>query len=119
MITIGVLPSILFLETNQYLLIYISCCGLPGLFEYFYLALYKNDYITLLDSKLMNIIIHNFIRYPLCISGSTFNLIAYKNGILKDNFFMTLYINFLLYINGSIYNYLTLNSYFIKKIKIY
>tara|TARA_B100000963_G_C22204711_1_gene484719 strand:+ start:98 stop:496 length:399 start_codon:yes stop_codon:yes gene_type:complete len=109
----GVVPTILLVNTNQIYLGYIACSGIPGAIEYTVLSLYKNNKITLYNQKKINAFVYNFLRYPMCIYGATINLLAYKynNIINNDNFYVTLYINFLLYMNGCLFNYLTIKSY--------
>lgn len=115
---LGVLPTIFYIKTNQCYLGYIPCSGIPGFIEYLVLALYKNNIISLVTQKYINSINYNYFRFPLCIIGVTYNFINYNNGNLNDNYYMTLYTNSLLFINGSLFNYLTLASYFEKKLKI-
>lgn len=107
----GVLPCFLYLETNQYVMAYIACAGIPGIFEYGSLSLYKNEKITLLTQKRINSYLYIYFRYPLCIFGITINFIKYKLNLLEDNLFMTIYLNFLLFFNGSLFSFLTLDSY--------
>ena len=114
-VALGVLPTIFFIKTNQCYLGYIPCIGIPGVIEYSILSLYKNNKISLITQKKINSINYNYFRFPLCIIGATYNFINYNNGNLIDNFYMTLYINILLFFNGSLFNYLTLGSYFEKK----
>lgn len=111
----GVIPTIIYIKTNQCYLGYIPCSGIPGVIEYTFLALYKNNKISLNTQKYINSLNYNFFRFPLCIIGSTYNFIHFNNKILIDNYYMTIYINFLLFLNGSLFNYLTLASYFQKK----
>lgn len=112
---LGVLPTIVYIKTNQCYMGYISCSGIPGVIEYFVLALYKNNKISLNTQKLINSINYNYFRFPLCIIGVTYNFIHYNNKTFIDNYLMTIYINILLFLNGSLFNYLTLGSYFKKK----
>ena len=49
---------------------------------------------------------------PLCIFGITMNYIAYINGYIEDNLIITIYINLLLYLNGTIFTQLTNYSYY-------
>ncbi len=112
---LDVLPTIFYIKTNQCYMGYIPCGGIPGIIEYFILALYKNNKISLIKQKYINSLNYNYFRYPLCIIGATYNFINYNNGNLIDNFWMTLYINVLLLFNGSLFNFLTLGSYFEKK----
>ena len=52
-----------------------------------------------------------YFRLPLCILGATMNYLAYKNGLIKDPLWITVYVNFLLYLNGVVFTYLTFDSY--------
>ena len=51
------------------------------------------------------------------ICNSSLCFINYNNGNLVDDKWFSLYINILLFMNGSFFNYLTLGSYFEKKYK--
>lgn len=117
-VALGVFPCFLCLQSNQYVMAYIACAGLPGIIEYGTLALYKNEKISLLKQKQINSLLYIFFRYPLCVFGVTVNFINYKSNILKDNLFMTLYLNYLLFFNGSLFTFLTLESYFRLKYNI-
>lgn len=108
----GVVPCFFYLETNQYVMAYIACAGLPGIIEYGTLSLYKNEKITLITQKKINSYLYIYFRYPLCLFGVTINYINYNSNILKDNLILTLYLNFLLFLNGSLFSFLTLESYF-------
>lgn len=108
----GVIPCFLYLETNQYVMAYIACSGIPGILEYGALSLYKNEKITLITQKKINSYLYIYFRYPLCLFGVTINYINYNSNILKDNLILTLYLNFLLFLNGSLFSFLTLESYF-------
>ena len=107
----GIIPNILITQSNQSCLAYIACMGIPGIIEYSSLALYKNNYINLLDQRKLIAFIYNYFRYPLCVFGVTLNYINYKNSKLVDNFYLTVHLNVLLFINGALFNYLTINSY--------
>jgi hypothetical protein len=117
-VALGVVPCFCWLQTNQSYLAYIPCSGIPGIIEYVTLALYKNNKISLYTQKKVNSINYNFLRLPLCVMGASFNFIAYNNGNLVDNKFLTFYLNSLLFLNGALFNYLTLNSFFYIKYKI-
>ena len=110
-VVFGILPSIFLINTNQSYMAFIPGCGIPGIIEYFILSLYKNNRISLINQKFINSINYNYFRYPLCIVGVTYNFINYNNGKLQDNFWPTIYFNTLLFVNGSLFNYLTLGSY--------
>ena len=60
----------------------------------------------------------NYMDSSLCVFGVTVNFINYKSNILGDNLFMTLYLNYLLFFNGSLFTFLTLESYFRLKYSI-
>ena len=108
---LGVLPDLFFIKYNQKYLAYIVASGIPGFFEYTILTLCKNNLISINRQKQVNAFLYNFIRMPFCCVAITMNYNAYLNDYLKDNFFITLYVNTLLYLNGTIFNYLTIVSY--------
>ena len=112
----GVVPAILYINSNQIYLGYISCAGLPGVFEYLLLTLLKNNKISLYSQKYYTAYLYNYFRYPIALYGCYLNLILYRyNNILKnDSLLMSIYINILLFINGSVFNQLTLKSYYNK-----
>ena len=39
------------------------------------------------------------------------NYLAYKDSLIKDPLWITLYVNILLYVNGVVFTYLTFDSY--------
>ena len=110
----GILPTILWVKTNQIYYGYIACSGIPGIIEYGILTLTKNGKISQYKQKLINAFIYNYIRCPMCIYGACTNITMLKyNKILRvDNIYLTIYINFLLFLNGTIFNQLTLSSYY-------
>ena len=114
----GVLPTICFIKTNQIYLGYIACSGIPGIFEYGLLSLLKNNIITIQKQKIYTAYLYNYFRYPLALYGCYLNFIAWKyNKILNnDNYYLSIYINILLFLNGSVFNHLTIKSYYLKKI---
>ena len=116
----GIIPTILFINTNQIYLGYISCCGIPGIFEYGLLTLQNKYLINKLNQKYYTIILYNYFRYPLAIYGCIINLTFYKYSkiLQNDNIYLTIYINILLYLNGCVFNHLTLKSYYKCKKKI-
>jgi hypothetical protein len=116
-IGLGVVPSIKYITNNQLYLGYLACCGIPGVFEYGSLALYKNNKITLYTQKHINLLIYIWLRQPLCLFCITMNYVAYKNDLIKDNFLFTLYLNTLVFFNGSLFTYLTADSFFRIKYK--
>lgn len=112
----GVLPTICFIKTNQIYLGYIACSGIPGIFEYGFLTLLKNNKITIEKQKFYTAYLYNYFRYPLALYGCYLNFIAWKyNKVLNnDNYYLSIYINVLLFLNGSIFNHLTIKSYYYK-----
>ena len=109
----GVIPTIFYIKSDQIYFGYIACSGLPGVVEYFLLSLYKNNLITKEKQKKITAGLYNYIRCPMCIYGATINILALNyNDIMKsENVFFTYYINILLYMNGVLFNQLTLKSY--------
>tara|TARA_Y100000389_G_C17469242_1_gene528708 strand:+ start:3068 stop:3745 length:678 start_codon:yes stop_codon:yes gene_type:complete len=109
---LGIIPGILFINSNQLFLHKISCGGIPGIIEYSSLVLYKHNKITKYSQKKLNTFLYIFFRLPLCILGATYNILAYYYGYIKDPLWITIYVNTLLYLNGTIFTYLTVKSYF-------
>lgn len=107
----GVLPDLFFIKYNQKYLAYIVASGIPGFIEYTMLTLCKNNLISTYRQKQVNAFLYNFIRMPFCCVVVTMNYNAYLNGYLKDKLFITLYVNTLLYLNGVVFNCLTITSY--------
>jgi len=107
----GVLPGMLYINSNQLYLHKIACSGIPGIIEYGSLTLYKNDKLSKINQKFINTIVYVYFRLPLCIFGTTMNCLAYKNSLIKDSLWITIYVNLLLYLNGVVFTYLTFDSY--------
>tara|TARA_B100000965_G_scaffold83754_1_gene67411 strand:+ start:905 stop:1657 length:753 start_codon:yes stop_codon:yes gene_type:complete len=114
----GVVPTLLFVNYNQTYYHIIACSGFPGVIEYGTLTLYKNDKISLYTQKFINSLLYNYIRLPMCIFGVTMNYTYYRNNYIGDDLFITLYINTLLYFNGTIFTYLTCDSFSKLKYKL-
>lgn len=114
---LGTLPAIVFIKYNQILVTYISCCGIPGIIEYGTLALYKNQKISLYRQKYICSLLYIFLRFPMCIFGIATNIIAHNKGYIKDYVFFSIYLNLMLYLNGTIFTYLTLESFYKIKYK--
>jgi len=109
---IGIIPGMIFVKSNQLYFHKISCGGIPGMIEYGSLVLYKHDIISKYYQKKINVLLYIFLRLPLCILGATYNMLAYYNGYINDPYWITIYVNFLLYLNGTLFTYLTVNSYY-------
>ena len=112
-VALGILPSLIFVRTNQIYLGYIACSGIPGVIEYSILSLYKNNKINLITQKKINSSLYNYVRYPMCLFGSSINILAmnYNSIARSEKLYVTLYLNLLLFINGSLFNELTMTSY--------
>tara|TARA_B110001452_G_scaffold265070_1_gene269136 strand:- start:887 stop:1657 length:771 start_codon:yes stop_codon:yes gene_type:complete len=108
----GVVPTLYFVNSNQIYLGYIVCNGIPGIIEYGSLTLVKHNLLSIYNQKKLNTILYIFLRLPMCIFGSTMNLVAYKNGLISDTLVVTLYMNCLLYFNGCFFTILTCDSFF-------
>lgn len=115
-VLLGVGPTIRYIKTNQIYLGYLACNGIPGIIEYGSLALYKNNKINLISQKFVSSILYIYLRLPLCIYGASLNYIAYTNGYINEGPLISLYLNFLLFLNGTAFTYLTLESYFKHKL---
>ena len=109
---LGVIPGMLYINSNQLYLHKIACSGIPGIIEYGTLTLYKNNRLSKRNQKYINTLLYVFIRLPMCIFGTTINFFAYREGLIKDPLWITIYVNLLLYLNGSIFTFLTADSYF-------
>lgn len=110
----GIIPTLIYIKTNQIYFGYIACSGIPGIIEYTLLSLMKNEKISKYKQKQINTFIYNYIRCPMCIYGACINLTMLRyNKILRiDNIYLTIYINILLFLNGTIFNQLTIASYY-------
>jgi len=108
----GIIPGMLFVKSNQLYFQKISCGGLPGMIEYGSLILYKHYLISKLTQKRLNIIVYLFFRLPLCILGAVYNMLAYYNGYIQDPLWITIYVNIMLYFNGTLFTYLTVDSFY-------
>ena len=113
---LGVLPTIFYIKTNQIYLGYIACCGIPGVIEYGTLALYKKNKLSLNTQKHIICYLYNYLRYPLALYGCFLNYISWKyNNVLNsENLYFSIYINILLFLNGSVFNQLYLKSYYLR-----
>jgi len=117
-IGLGVVPTIIFYDSNLVRLAWFPTCGLPGCIEYFTLALVKHGKLHYIVQKKIASYIYNFFRYPLTIYGPTLTYIAYKQKLLINyNPYILLYFNFILFFNGAFYNKVTIENYILHKYK--
>ena len=114
-----IIPNLLFFKTNIFKIFYFCFCGIPNFIEYGLMSLVINNNLNILIQKKINIIIYNYIKYPILLFGCFINIFLYKFTLLKeiknkDNFINHLffYINFLVYFNGSIFNQFKLINFF-------
>ena len=115
---LGVMPAILFYNSNLVRLAWFSTCGLPGCIEYFTLSLVKHRKLHFIIQKRLNSYIYNYMRYPITIYGPALTYIAYKNNLLPaTNSYMLVYFNFILFFNGAFYNKVTVENYILHKYK--
>jgi len=112
-IGLGVIPNIYFIKSNQKYLPYIACCGIPGIIEYASLSLHKHGHISTHIQKLINYYLYLFFRYPLCITGFIYNMLAHYNKLIYDWYPMSVYLNSLVLLNGAFFTHLTVRSYLI------
>jgi len=108
----GIIPGMLFTHSNQMYFQMISGGGLTGMIEYGSLSLVKHDIISKIIQKKLNLFLYIFIRLPICITGSVYNMLAYYNGYITDPLWITIYLNTLMYLNGTLFTYLTCDSYY-------
>lgn len=108
----GIIPGMLFINSNQLYFQLITAGGLTGMIEYGTLTLVKHDIMSKIMQKKINVFLYIFVRLPLCIMGSTYNMIAYINGYITDPLWITLYLNLSMYFNGTLFTYLTCKSYY-------
>jgi hypothetical protein len=109
---IGIIPGIIYINSNQLYFHKFICGGLPGMIEYGSLVLYKHDILTKYQQKKINTILYTFFRLPLCVLGSVYNMLAYYNNYINDPLWITIYVNLMLYLNGTIFTYLTFDSFY-------
>jgi len=109
---LGIIPGMIFVNSNQLYFHKIACGGLPGMIEYGSLILYKHDIITKYRQKRLNTILYLFFRLPLCILGAVYNMLAYYNSYIEDPLWITIYVNIMLYFNGTLFAYLTGHSFY-------
>ena len=108
----GVVPAYNFFRNNLIKLISFSTCGLTGCIEYFMLSLVKHEKMSSLQQKYINSYIYNYIRYPLTMYTVVSTYISYiTNPNIIEYPGLLIYINLLLFFNGSYYNKITIENY--------
>ena len=113
----GCLPIFCFYDSNLLRLTSFAACGLPGAIEYFTLALVKHKKLGILTQKRMNAILYNYIRFPMTLYSITVIHIAYTLGLTPSSSpIVVYYVIFLVYINGSFYNKLTIENHIQHKV---
>ena len=114
----GVLPVIIFYNSNLVRLGWFAANGLPGCIEYFCLTLVKHEKMNHILQKSLNSYIYNYLRYPITIYCPTITYTAYKYRLLINyNPYMLIYVNLILFFNGAFYNKLTIENYISHKYK--
>jgi len=97
-------------------LFYVS--GLPGFIDYFLLLLVNIDFIESRNQKKVYIILSNWIRCPGCSYVAILGIPEILHYFHVEDYtsFFALYIsNILFFSNGTIYNYMTIRDYYLKK----
>ena len=108
----GLVPTYIFFNNNLIKLVSFSTCGLTGCIEYFMLSLVKHEKMSSLQQKYINSYIYNYIRYPLTMYTVVSTYISYiTNPDIMEYPGLLLYINLLLFVNGSYYNKITIENY--------
>ena len=108
----GCIPIFCFYNSNLIRLASFAGCGLPGAIEYFMLALVKHKKLGSLTQKRMNSLMYNYFRYPATVYSVTVIHVAYTQGLTPvAPIAMVYYIIFIVFMNGSFYNKLTLENY--------
>ncbi len=113
----GCIPIFYYYNSNLIRLTMFSACGLPGAIEYLTLTLVKHNKINSLTQKRFNSYLYNYFRYPTTIYSITIIYIAYLHDLTPVIYpIIVYYIMFLIFINGSFYNKLTLENHIQHKI---
>ena len=107
----GIVPGALFTNCNIPKIGFFASCGLPGFIEYTCLCLVKHQKMPSIIQKRIMAYVYNYIRYPLCLFCISLTYIAYiETNKITDSYLITLYISFLLFLNGAFYNKLTIEN---------
>lgn len=112
------IPAIYFITSNQIYLGYTACHGLPGIFEYLSLILYKHNRISLYRLRYICCISNVCVKLPLCFLCMLFNYYGFMVGLIHDNIYLTIYLNIAFYLNGTIFASLTLAGYYDMKYQL-
>jgi hypothetical protein len=113
---IGCAPGFLIYNNNLVRLSSFAACGLTGTIEYFTLALVKHKKLNSLTQKNISSYLYNYVRYPLSIYSILAIYIVYiNNPLIVTNTWLLMYVTFIIFLNGSFYNKLTIENYIIHK----
>jgi hypothetical protein len=107
----GGIPLFYYYNSNLTRLTSFAVCGLPGAIEYFTLTLVKHNKMKSLTQKQFNSYLYNYFRYPITIYGITIIYIAHTQNLTSETPSIVIYyIIFLVFMNGSFYNKLTIEN---------
>ena len=104
------MPCIFLWNNNLISLWIFSGCGLPGAIDYFFLSLFKNNIINLNKQKQITASINNYFRMPMNIYGLTLSYVARRENLINCNDLFFSYICILIYLNGTIFNQMAIES---------
>lgn len=108
----GCIPIFCFYNTNLIRLATFAGCGLPGAIEYFTLSLVKHKKLNSLTQKRLNSYMYNYFRFPATVYSISIIHIAYiMNLTPAAHIALVYYIIFIVFLNGSFYNKLTLDNH--------
>ena len=115
----GCVPIFCSYNSNLIRLASFAGCGLPGAFEYFTLALVKHNKMNSLTQKWMNALMYNYFRYPATVYSVTVIHIAYSMSLTPAaSIVIVYYIIFIIFMNGSFYNKLTIENHIHHRVAI-
>lgn len=108
----GCLPIFYLYNTNLTRLASFAGCGLPGAIEYFTLSLVKHKKMNSLTQKQMNSFMYNYFRFPATLYSISVIHIAYMMSLTPPcSAALVYYIIFIIFLNGSFYNKLTVENH--------
>ena len=112
----GFIPAFLLYNSNLVRLASFDGCGITGCLEYTSLALVKHNKIHMLTQKKFASYLYNYIRYPLSLySMITIYIVNTQCIITNIHPLLLVYVNFIIFFNGSFYNKLTIENYIIHR----